>query len=56
MIEIDLSLEERKYLEQFVKVDMKKTWGEGVTMPLEYRQDRMTKSIKQFFQRGFKRI
>ena len=34
----------------------KKTWGEGITMPLEYRQDRMMKSIKQFFQRGFKRI
>ena len=34
----------------------KNTWGEGTTMPLEYRQDRMMKSIKQFFQRGFKRI
>jgi len=34
----------------------KNTWGEGTTMPLEYRQDRMIKSIKQFFQRGFKRI
>ena len=34
----------------------KKTWGEGTTMPIEYRRDRMFKSIKQFFQRGFKRI
>ncbi len=34
----------------------KNTWGEGTTMSLEYRQDRMMKSIKQFFQRGFKRI
>lgn len=34
----------------------KKTWGEGVALPLNYRSDRMIKSIKQFFQRGFKRI
>lgn len=34
----------------------KKTWGEGITMPLEYRRDRMLKSIKQYFKRGFKRI
>lgn len=34
----------------------KKTWGEGVTLPMEYRRDRMLKSVKQFFQRGFKRI
>ena len=34
----------------------KKTWGEGITIPLEYRRDRMLKSIKQFFQRGFRRI
>jgi len=34
----------------------KNTWGEGIIMPLEYRQDRMMMSIKQFFQRGFKRI
>ena len=38
------------------EINKKKTWGEGVTMPLEYRRDRMLKSIKQFFQRGFKRI
>ena len=38
------------------EINKKKTWGEGITMPLEYRQDRMIKSIKQFFQRGFKRI
>jgi predicted metal-dependent phosphoesterase TrpH len=34
----------------------KKTWGDGSTMPLQYRRDRMLKSIRQFFQRGFKRI
>ena len=34
----------------------KKTWGEGTTMPIQYRRDRMLRSIKQFFQRGFKRI
>jgi predicted metal-dependent phosphoesterase TrpH len=34
----------------------KKTWGEGIIMPLDYRRDRMLKSLKQFFQRGFKRI
>jgi len=38
------------------EIQKKKTWGEGFTMPLEYRRDRMMKSIKQFFQRGFKRI
>ena len=34
----------------------KKTWGEGMTMPLSYRRDRMMLSIRQFFQRGLKRI
>ena len=38
------------------EIHKKKTWGEGITMPLEYRRDRMILSIKQFFQRGFKRI
>ena len=38
------------------EIEKKKTWGEGTVMPLEYRRDRMVKSIKQFFQRGFKRI
>ena len=38
------------------EINKKKTWGEGIRMPLEYRQDRMMKSIKQFFQRGFRRI
>jgi len=37
-------------------INKKKTWGEGTTLPLCYRRDRMIKSIKQFFQRGFKRI
>ena len=34
----------------------KKTWGDGIIMPVDYRRDRMLKSLKQFFQRGFKRI
>jgi predicted metal-dependent phosphoesterase TrpH len=38
------------------KIINRKTWGEGTTMPLSYRRDRMLKSTKQFFQRGFKRI
>jgi len=38
------------------EIRKKKTWGEGVTMPLDYRQDRMLLSIKQFFQRGLRRI
>ena len=38
------------------EINKKKTWGEGITMPLAYRRDRMMKSMKQFFQRGFKRI
>jgi predicted metal-dependent phosphoesterase TrpH len=33
-----------------------KTWGEGSILPFSYRQDRMVKSLKQFFQRGLKRI
>ncbi len=38
------------------QINKKKTWGEGETLPLTYRRDRMVKSVKQFFQRGFKRI
>jgi len=38
------------------EITNKKTWGEGTTMPLEYRRDRMFLSVKQFFQRGLKRI
>lgn len=38
------------------EINKKKTWGEGTTIPLVVRRDRMLKSIKQFFQRGFKRI
>jgi predicted metal-dependent phosphoesterase TrpH len=37
-------------------INKKKTWGEGETLPLSYRRDRMLYSIKQYFQRGFKRI
>jgi hypothetical protein len=32
------------------------TWGEGEILPFSYREDRMIKSMKQFFQRGLKRI
>jgi predicted metal-dependent phosphoesterase TrpH len=38
------------------EITKKKTWGDGVTMPLTYRRDRMVLSIRQFVQRGFKRI
>lgn len=37
-------------------IKKKKTWGEGITLPLSYRRERMIKSVKQFFQRGLKRI
>ena len=37
-------------------INKKKTWGEGTTMPLDYRRDRMILSVRQFFQRGLKRI
>lgn len=38
------------------EINKKKTWGKGEILPLNYRRDRMLKSVKQFFQRGFKRI
>jgi predicted metal-dependent phosphoesterase TrpH len=38
------------------EIEKKQTWGEGTTLPLEYRRNRMEKSLKQFFTRGFKRI
>lgn len=38
------------------EITKKKTWGEGEVLPLDYRSDRMIKSVKQFFERGFKRI
>jgi len=38
------------------EIEKKKTWGKGTTLPLRYRRDRMVKSVRQFFQRGFKRI
>ena len=38
------------------EIEKKKTWGEGTTLNLSYRRDRMIKSVNQFFQRGFKRI
>ena len=38
------------------EINKKKTWGEGTILPLSYRSDRMVNSIKQFFQRGLRRI
>jgi predicted metal-dependent phosphoesterase TrpH len=38
------------------EIQRKKTWGDGVMMPLTYRRDRMVLSVRQFVQRGFKRI
>jgi len=40
-------------LDEIIK---KKTWGQGSILPISYRRDRMIKSIKQFAQRGFRRI
>lgn len=38
------------------QIKNKKTWGEGKTLPMDYRRNRLIKSVNQFFQRGFKRI
>jgi predicted metal-dependent phosphoesterase TrpH len=38
------------------EIKKKKTWGEGLTIPLAYRRDRMVLSIRQYVQRGFKKI
>ncbi|OGS41242.1 MAG: metal-dependent phosphoesterase [Euryarchaeota archaeon RBG_13_31_8] len=38
------------------EINNKKSWGEGNILPLDYRTQRMIKSIKQYFNRGFKRI
>jgi predicted metal-dependent phosphoesterase TrpH len=38
------------------EINKKKSWGEGNVLPLDYRTQRMIKSIKQYFNRGFKRI
>ena len=38
------------------EIQKKKTWGEGVVMPLAYRRDRMITSVRQFVSRGFHRI
>jgi predicted metal-dependent phosphoesterase TrpH len=38
------------------EISKKKTWGEGKTLSVDYRTDRMIRSVKQFFQRGLKRI
>jgi len=38
------------------EISKKKTWGEGTTLPTNYRTDRMINSTIQFFKRGLKRI
>jgi predicted metal-dependent phosphoesterase TrpH len=38
------------------EIQNKRSWGGGETIPLSYRSDRMTLSIRQFFSRGFRRI
>lgn len=38
------------------EINNKNTWGEGISLPFEYRRNRLIKSVKQFFQRGLKRI
>jgi hypothetical protein len=38
------------------EIQKKKTWGEGVIMPLSYRRDRMITSVRQYVHRGFHRI
>jgi predicted metal-dependent phosphoesterase TrpH len=38
------------------EIEKGRSWGGGETIPLSYRSDRMTLSIRQFFSRGFRRI
>jgi predicted metal-dependent phosphoesterase TrpH len=38
------------------EINKKRTWGMGTIIPLNYRRNRMILSVKQYFQRGFKRI
>lgn len=38
------------------EIEKHNSWGTGKTLPLSYRQERMIRSVKQFFQRGLKRI
>ena len=38
------------------EINKKKTWGDGNTLPLNYRSERVIKSIKQYFVRGLRRI
>ncbi len=38
------------------EINKKKTWGDGNTLPLNYRSERVIKSIKQYFIRGLRRI
>ncbi|RLF55463.1 MAG: metal-dependent phosphoesterase [Thermoplasmata archaeon] len=38
------------------EIEGKRTWGEGMSLPLEVRKNRVILSVKQFFGRGLKRI
>jgi hypothetical protein len=38
------------------EIEKKRTWGDGITIPLKVRRKRMLGSIKDFFERGFRRI
>ena len=38
------------------EIEKHNSWGTGKTLPFSYRQERMIRSVKQFFQRGLKRI
>lgn len=38
------------------EINKKNTWGIGSTLPIDYRRDRMIISVKQYFNRGFRRI
>lgn len=38
------------------EIERGRTWGDGKTLPLEIRKKRVLLSIKQFFERGFRKI
>ncbi len=38
------------------EINKRKSWGNGRTLPFSYREERLIRSVKQFFQRGLKRI
>lgn len=38
------------------EIEKRNSWGNGKTLPFSYREERLIRSVKQFFQRGLKRI